>query len=379
MPTVSKSPLAVGVDLRALVGTPTGIGYYTLSMLHGLAETGLFRLVGMAHETPEYQEELIAAGVEVEVRRALSGVIWQQTVVPLRLRRGDLDLFWSPILTLPLSLPVPALTTVHDLTPLLHPETHTLKVRWSILPFLARNLSSAAAVIADSESTADDLRRYYPDCRERLEVIYPGVDDLFQPGGPEQIAETRAELGCPEGYLLFSGTLEPRKNLDLLLDAWEIAREAEERTLPLILSGPAGWADKAFFQRLKQLEPAGVRWLGRVSRPELLRLMQGARWFVYPSLYEGFGLPVAEAMACGIPPIVSQLSSLPEVVGDAGYQVDPYEPEDLAGLLQSLTQDPAQEADLAQKARRRASRFSWKTASDQLGEAFLRVASAGIS
>ena len=148
MPTASNSPLAVGVDLRALVGTPTGIGYYTLSMLRGLAETGRFRLVGMAHKIPEYQEELIAAGIEVEVRRALSGVVWQQTAVPGRLRRGDLDLFWSPILTLPLSLPVPALTTVHDLTALLHPETHTLKVRWSVLPFLARNLSSAAAVIA---------------------------------------------------------------------------------------------------------------------------------------------------------------------------------------------------------------------------------------
>jgi len=357
---------SIGVDLRALVATPTGIGFYTLAMLRALAATDCFRLVGMAHARPHHAEELEAAGVEIETRRALSGVVWQQLSLPRRLAAGDLDLFWSPILTLPLRLPIPAVTTVHDLTPLLHPETHRLKVRLSVLPFLARSLSAARGVVADSQSTADDLRRYYPDCADRLRVIYPGIDDVFQPAEPGDIQRIRQELDCPSGYLLYSGTLEPRKNLDLLLDAWEAARQRHPETLPLLLSGPAGWVRKSFFRRLARLEPQGVRWLGRLPRQRLVEVMQAAEWFVYPSLYEGFGLPVAEAMACGVPPIVSRASSLPEIVGDVGYQVDPVEVSELTELLATLHLQGEQRGHAAAAARERAALFAWSDAASQL-------------
>lgn len=376
MATPTSRPLAVGVDLRGLVGTPTGIGFYTLSMLTHLAAATDMRLVGLSHRRPEHADELAASGVEVERIPALSGVVWQQTVVPRRLARGDLDLFWSPLLTLPLRLPVPGVTTVHDLTPLLHPETHRLKVRWSILPFLGRTLAEAAAVVTDSAATARDLERYFPECAARLEVVYPGVDPIFQPGEPEAIERTRRELDAPDGYLLYSGTLEPRKNLDLLLDAWEAAATAEPDTLPLLLTGPAGWAGRAFFRRLERLRARGVRWLGRVSRQRLVEVVRAARWFVYPSIAEGFGLPVAEAMACAVPPIVGNASSLPEIVGDAGLMVDPYDTEDLAGLLASLPGRLDTERRLGELARQRAARFSWTDAAARLERVFRRAASA---
>jgi glycosyltransferase involved in cell wall biosynthesis len=369
VPTPPERP-SIGVDLRALVGTPTGIGYYTRSLLKALAGLDRFRLVGMAHAEPVFADELRSAGLEIEVRKAISGVVWQQTTVPRRLSRGDIDLFWSPILTLPLVLPVPAVTTVHDLTPLLHPETHRLKVKLSILPFLARTLSKAAGVIADSQATATDLERYFPDCAPRLRVIYPGVDPIFKPADSEQIQQTRESLDCPAGYLLYSGTLEPRKNLSLLLDAWEQARLTDSAVPPLILSGPAGWADQGLFKQLKRLEPLGARWLGRLERSRLVEVMQAASWFVYPSLYEGFGLPVAEAMACGIPPIVSNVSSLPEVVGDCGFQVDPTDVADLANLLAALPTDPAERRAASEAARTQAQRFSWATAADEITAAF---------
>ncbi len=374
MSTPSDRP-SIGVDLRALVGTPTGIGYYTLSMLEALAEQDRFRLVGMAHAEPEYAADLRDAGVEIEITRSISGVIWQQTAVPRRLRRGDLDLFWSPILTLPLVLPVPVVTTVHDLTPLLHPETHRLKVKMSILPFLGRTLSQAAGVIADSRATADDLERYFPDCAARLQVIYPGVETLFKPGKEEDIRATRESLGCPSGYLLYSGTLEPRKNLTLLLDAWEKARQIDPEVPPLLLSGPAGWAERSFFKRLERLQPLGARWLGRLERSRLVEVMQAASWFVYPSLYEGFGLPVAEAMACGVPPIVSNVSSLPEVVGDCGFLIDPLDVSDLAQLLASLPTGTADRAAASRAARERSQQFSWPAAAGELAEVFSRALS----
>lgn len=364
---------SIAVDLRALVATPTGIGFYTLAMLRALAATGRYRLVGMAHDHPHHADELEAAGIEIEAQAALSGVVWQQLKAPARLAAPDIDLFWSPILTLPLRLPVPAVTTVHDLTPLLHPETHRLKVRLSVLPFLARSLSAASAVVADSRSTADDLRRYYPDCADRLEVIYPGIDEEFRPAERERIGQLRQELGCPRGYVLYSGTLEPRKNLHLLLDAWEAARAEEPDSLPLLLSGPAGWMPKAFFRRLQRLEPAGVRWLGRLPRPRLVEVMQAAEWFVYPSLYEGFGLPVAEAMACGVPPIVSRASSLPEIVGEVGYRVDPTEVGELSERLATLHLHPEERQAAAIAARQRAQRFDWTDAAQRLAAVFDRI------
>lgn len=374
MPPRSR-PQAVGIDLRGLVRTPTGIGFYTLSLLSQLGRSTDWRLVGLAHRMPEHREELEAAGVELEIQPTVSGVLWQQLVVPRRLARGDLDLFWSPLLTLPLRLPVPAVTTVHDLTPLLHPETHRFKVRWSIMPFLGRSLATAATVVTDSKATARDLRRYYPDCAERLEVVYPGVEPLFRPGSPDEIAETRKELGAPQGYLLYAGTLEPRKNLDLLLDAWEAAREAKPDTLPLLLTGPAGWSDSSFFHRLEALRSRGVRWLGRLERSRLAEVMRAARWFVYPSIAEGFGLPVAEAMASGVPPITSRLSSLPEIVGQAGILIDPYDPVDLATVLASLPGRTEEERELAARAVERARRFSWPRAAAELERIFRNAAS----
>lgn len=375
MATLPSQPLAVGVDLRGLVGTPTGIGFYTLSMLTHLAAASDLRLVGLSHRPPEHADELAASGVEVECLPALSGVVWQQTTVPRRLARGDLDLFWSPLLTLPLRLPVPAVTTVHDLTPLLHPETHRFKVRWSILPFVGRTLATAAAVVTDSEATARDLERYYPECTSRLEIVYPGVDPIFRPGEPEEIERTRRELDVPAGFLLYSGTLEPRKNLDLLLDAWEQASAAEADLLPLLLTGPAGWSHRSFFRRLDRLGEHGVRWLGRLSRQRLVEVVRAARWFVYPSIAEGFGLPVAEAMACAVPPIVGSASSLPEIVGDAGLTFDPYDVDELAQLLAGLPARADGERRLGERARQRAQRFSWADAAARLERVFRRVAS----
>ncbi|MDX1644907.1 MAG: glycosyltransferase family 1 protein [Thermoanaerobaculia bacterium] len=375
MPSSTRRRTAIGIDLRGLVGTPTGIGYYTLALLTELARSSDLRLVGMAHRPPQHADELAAAGVEIEVRRAPSGVLWQQFVVPRRLALGDLDLFWSPLLTLPLDLPVPGVATIHDLTPLLYPETHRFKVRWSILPFLGRTLAIAARVVTDSEATARDLERYYPECSARLEVIYPGVDPIFRPASPDELAAIRRDLDMPDGYLLYSGTLEPRKNLDLLLDAWEAAREVAPDTLPLVLTGPAGWSGKAFFRRLESLGPQGVRWLGRLERRRLVEVMQAARWFVYPSIAEGFGLPVAEAMASGVPPIVSSSSSLPEIVGAAGLTIDPYDETDLAALFASLPDRTDEERDLATRAVERAARFSWPEAASELRRVFRTAAS----
>jgi glycosyltransferase involved in cell wall biosynthesis len=363
------SPI-VAVDLRALVPTPTGIGVYTRSLLLELAQRGGLRYRGLAHRPPREAEVLRAAGIESEADPAPLGVIWQQLKLPKRLDRGDLDLLWSPLMTLPLRCPVPAVATVHDLTAILMPESHRFKVRWSIFPFLHSSLERADRLVAVSRATADDLAFHFPQVARKVRVVYSGVDPEFRPGTPADIAAIREELGMPDGYLLYAGTLEPRKNLGAILDAWEALRTDDPGVPPLVLAGPYGWGSRDLVRRIETLAPLGVRVLGHVDRATLVRVFQAAILFVYPSFYEGFGLPPAEALACGIPTVVSNVSSLPEVVGDAGLQVEPTDPGDLRMAIRKLLESPVLREELRGRGLERAARFRWERTAAEMEEVF---------
>jgi len=388
-PTPARRP-RVAIDLRALVPLPTGIGVYTRSLAIALAARGGMRYLGVAHRPPRGAAELAAAGIELEEQRAPLGVVWQQLLLPRRLRRGDVDLLWSPLLTLPLDCPVPAVATVHDLTVLLMPEAHRAKVRFSLLPFLAASFRRARRLVTLSRATADDLAFHYPGSAGKVRVIYPGVDEEFRPGTADEIAATRAALGAPGGYLLYAGTLEPRKNVGALLDAWEALAADDPGFPPLVLAGPYGWGSRALAARIAGLAARGgtsagtglaatppsaasgsrLLALGHLDRARLVRIFQAASLFVYPSLYEGFGLPPAEALACGVPAVALDTSSLPEVVGDAGVLVAPGDTAALAAALGRLVSEPGLTAELAGRATAQAGRFRWQRAAAEMEEVF---------
>ncbi|MFQ5525576.1 MAG: glycosyltransferase family 4 protein [Thermoanaerobaculia bacterium] len=360
----------IAVDLRALVGRPSGIGFFTLSLLRELASRDEADYLGMAQAPVQGDELLRAAGVELESHGAPLGLIWQQFVVPRRLRRGDVDLFWSPLLTLPIRLKTPAVVTVHDLTPLLFAEAHSLKVKASFAPFIRPSVELARRVVADSKATAADLRTQFPQARDKVVVVYPGVDPEFRPAAEADIAEVRDELGCPDGYVLFAGTLEPRKNVGLLLDAWAELKVADPSTPPLVLAGSYGWKSRGLVRRIRSLETRGVRSLDHLPRSRLIQVIQSARMLVLPSLYEGFGLPAAEAMACGVPTLVADSSSLPEVVGKAGLLFDPADASALAVSIARVLRDPGLERELAERGPEQAGRFSWRRAAGEMSEVF---------
>jgi glycosyltransferase involved in cell wall biosynthesis len=360
----------IAVDLRALVPTPTGIGVYTRSLLLELAARGGFHYRGLAHRPPRCAATLAAAGIESEHEPAPLGVIWQQLKLPRRLSRGDLDLLWSPLMTIPLRCPVPSVATVHDLTSILMPESHRFKVRWSIFPFLRPSLEKADRLVAVSQATADDIAFHFPQVARKVRVVYSGVDPEFRPGTLEEIEAAREEIGAPDGYILYAGTLEPRKNLGAVLDAWEALRVEDSSVPPLVLAGPYGWGSRDLVRRIESLAPLGVKAVGHVDRDRLVRIFQAATVFVYPSFYEGFGLPPAEALACGIPTIVSNVSSLPEVVGDAGLQVEPTDPGELMTAIRNLLESPARREELRGRGIERAARFRWERTAAEMEEVF---------
>ena len=253
--------------------------------------------------------------------------------------------------------------TVYDMTCWLVPEMHSAANIAKAKQFAASVMQRADGLIAISEATRQDAVRILGIDASRVEVIYPGVADAFFTATPASAAKP---------YILFVGTVEPRKNLGVLLDAYARLPRSVHDEFDLVVAGSAGWGDPSVLRRLARGEP-GVRYAGYVTEDALPALNAGASVFVYPSLYEGFGLPVAQAMASGVPVITSNTSCLPEVAGDAALLVDPRSPAELAGALERLLTSPSQRSALGANGRRRAAAFRWDRCAQLSWKFFERV------
>ncbi len=254
--------------------------------------------------------------------------------------------------------------TIHDLTCWLMPNLHTEANVRADLSFADKVLKRARRLIAVSENTRQDAIRLLGIDPDRIEVIYSGVPD-------EYFAAKPAPAKKP--YVLFVGTIEPRKNIDTLLDAWHLLDPTLRSVFDLVLVGDTGWASERTVARLAA-NVEGVVHRGYVEESQLPGLTAGATAFVYPSLYEGFGFPVAQAMACGVPVITSNNSCLPEVTGEGGLFVDPLSPVEIASALRKLLSSPALCASLGEAGRIRANRYRWETCAQQSLEFFHRAA-----
>ena len=248
--------------------------------------------------------------------------------------------------------------TLHDFTCWLFPEMHQPANVAAEKLYAERILRRADGLIAVSECTRHDAIRLLGLKPEKIRVIYHGIDEAYFQAGPAASRCARAALGMERPYLLYVGTVEPRKNVDLLLDAWAALPPSIAEAHDLALAGPLGWASPRTLARL-QTPPAGVRYLGYVAEALLPGLFAGAAAFVYPSLYEGFGFPVAQAMASGVPVITSAVSCLPEITGNAALLIDPRSVTELSAAITKLLTSPSLSANLAVRARAISARFTW--------------------
>lgn len=375
-PRSNSDSITVGVDARALVPETTGIGVYCRAVVDALAAEADVRPLALAHAPIQGLDDRPA--IERAVSLSPSGVLWQQFRLNAQLAAHGCDLLWSPIFTLPWSPRLPSVVTVHDLTAWLFPAAHTLKVRISLKPFLRRSIEVANRIITPSRHTAADLTERFPAASGKTVVIPHGVDPEFAPGEQPAITATRCRLGFDDGYFVYSGTLEPRKNVDVLLETWQTLRRADEAP-PLVLVGGVGWRAENTLDRIRDLEPLGLRWLGRLPRAEQVEVIQAATAMIFPSLYEGFGFPPLEAMACGIPVISSNSSSLPEVIGDAGLLFDLADGDELARAMRHLGAEAELATDLGRRGLERARSFTWKRSAARHAEVFRQAVSETAS
>ncbi len=265
--------------------------------------------------------------------------------------------------------------TVHDLTFLHYPQYLTAEARSYYNDHIAWAVGHADAIIADSYATQNDLEILLHVPRQRITVIHLAADERFRPLPAAQTREVLARYKLTPGYLLFVGTWEPRKNLPGLLSA--LARLSDEERRPLVIAGRPGWLYDDIFAQVQSLKlTPWVRFIERVPESDLVALINGALLLTMPSFYEGFGLPALEAMQCGIPVVVSDRASLPEVVGEAGICVPPDDPQALADALRRVADDAALRARMKAAGLRQARKFTWAATARRTLEVYRAVSAS---
>jgi glycosyltransferase involved in cell wall biosynthesis len=303
-------------------------------------------------------------------------ILWEQAIQPWAVYRAGVDLLHGPAFVGPMLSNRSCVITIHDLSFLRFPESFRTPNRVYLRILTRSSVQRAQRVIAVSESTKHDLIRYWDLDPAKVDVVYNGVDTSFQPLPVRQVEAFRARLGLPERFILFVGTLEPRKNVVRLVEAY--ARLPQTRP-PLMLVGGKGWLYDKVFALVEALNLSGeVQFVGYVPAEDLPCWYNAADLFVFPSLYDGgFGLPPLEAMACGTPVITAMTSSLPEVVGQAGTLVDPTDAEAMALAMQRVLTDADLREEMRAAGLERAQLFSWRRTAQDTADTYRRALSVG--
>lgn len=304
-------------------------------------------------------------------------ILWEQVRLPLLLRQDDIDLVHGLAYAIPLATSAPSIVTVHDLSFLRHPQSLPRGNRLYLSRITALSCRRAQRIIAVSQATAAELHRLLGVPSYKITVIYNGVDARYFSRPRSEVERRRQQEGWPARFLLSVGTLEPRKNYVNLLKAYALYRRASASPLPLLIAGGKGWDYEAIFEQVDELGLRDdVHFLGFVPTETLPWLYNAAALFIYPSRYEGFGLPVAEAMACGAPTITSTVSSLPEVAGDAAATVDPDDVEGLAQTIIAILNDDERMQTMREAGFSQARQFQWTTTAAQTAALYARVLEA---
>lgn len=356
--------MKIGIDARPLAMTKTGIGACIVSLVEYLLKQEDIECILFTDRELKYKFES-HSNVKVEAFSASRRVIWEQLLLPGRINRQKLDLYhatWN--YGLPARLSRPAVLTVHDLIPLVLSDYfpswrdrvfYQSVYRWS----LEISVRKAQVILADSENSKKDIHALLRVPLSRIKVVPQGLSRIYDsPPSRALIEQSLGEYALTGDYVIYTGGFDRRKNIDRLLEAFAQVLRSHKRKLRLVLTGEKNFLCPQIERKGKEL---GIEdrmvFVGYVSDEDMPLLIAGARMLVYPSLYEGFGFPPLEAMACGTPVIASNISTIPEIVGDAGILVDPHSVEEMSDAMLRLLEDEELRRKLATRGLKRAQLF----------------------
>jgi anaerobic magnesium-protoporphyrin IX monomethyl ester cyclase len=369
--------MRIALDGSALRPRRTGVGYYTEHLLRHLAlEAPDDELIVLSNRGVDTTTPLPARVRVVVAPRRVPRMVWMQMGAPAALERLGVDVVHFTNGMVPLSSPAPTVVTIHDMSLRLLPRYHPPRRVLLNRPLMDLAARRADAIITVSDSAKRDIVRLYDMDPERVHVVYEAAAPQFRPvADPAELDRVRRRYGLDERVILYVGTIEPRKNLPKLIEAFARRRRAGELSHQLVCVGPYGWLSRGIDELVDRLGvSSAVTFTGYVPFDDLPALYSLAEIFVYPSMYEGFGLPVIEAMACGVPVVTGRAAALAEVGGNAVEQVEQVEADALGDAIVGLAKDPERRRQLAAAGLSRATRFSWTRAARQSLDIYRQVA-----
>lgn len=368
---IDSSNARIGIDITSALAQSGGIGRYTRELIDAVVRLGTefnFTLFS-ARQPNNFNADRVfsltgnVSFKEIPISERWLYRIWYRLRLPISVQNftGSMDLFHSPDFVLPpVSRRVPTLLTVHDLSFIHFPEAYTDNLVSYLNRVVPWSIKRASHILADSQATQEDLINHWKIPQDKITVLYSGVSKNFKPvTTPKEIRRVRMKYKLGDGpYLISVGTVQPRKNYQMLIKAFR--KVADKYKHNLIIVGGMGWMHEPILDeiRLQKLE-GRVRFLGFIDDRDLPALYSAATLFAFPSLYEGFGLPILEAMACGVPVIASDASSLPEVAGDAALLLPANDVEAWAHNMLDLLEDMSSRMKMVGAGFLRARRFTW--------------------
>ncbi|WP_118952924.1 glycosyltransferase family 4 protein [Taibaiella helva] len=371
--------MRIAVNTRLfLKGKLEGIGWFAHETLTRLVRQHPEHEFIFFFDRPYHKDFVFAPNVtpvvlKPQARHPALYVLWTEWAVPYALRKYRADIYFSPDGLGTLRSKVPTCITIHDLAYRHYPQFMDKLHKWHYAHYLPRFAQKARRIVAVSEYTRQDIVKQYGIPEDKIDVVYNGAHEAYKPLSYDEKEQVKAQYTEGEEFFLFTGALHPRKNVVNLLKAFVQFKRRQRSPIKLVIVGRMAWQYDEI-AKARELMPykEDVIWTGYLNVEDLARVTASAYALVYPSLFEGFGIPILEAMTCDVPVIVSNTSSMPEVGGDAALLVDPASPEDIAAKMMQIYKDETLRQKMIEAARIRKQQFSWERSAQQLWESLMK-------
>lgn len=375
--------MKVSIELQPMLKNRTGIGWYTYQIAKRLPNKGIdisgniFNFIGRNNITDSVKDIHMPLHCFKLFPYRWYLKVWNNIPIPYHwFFRQKVDITHFMGFIIPPNVRGKTIVMIYDMVTEIYPETMETRNRERIQSELIRSAQYADYIITISESAKKEIMQYLEVPESKIGVIYPGVEyeKFNQPCGQNKLAEIKNKYNLPEEYILYFGTLEPRKNIETIIDAFSTYKNKYNTDIKLVIAGGKGWRYESIFTQMQRLNiEQEVIFTGYVEEEDKTGIYQMASLFLFPSLYEGFGMPVIEAMAAGVPVITSNTSSLPEAAGDAAILVSPPDSAKIAKHIQEILNDDELRQSMIQKGLEQSKKFNWDTSVDKLCDIYRQV------